>query len=305
MTRIMAISSSIPATEGGTPLRKGVFGKGDGESVAEAPDRFCRNCGHELSPEDQFCPNCARPVHETATVPTPEADVPVPQPPPQTTGGAGGAAAPQQPAQEGGGGRRRHPILVGCLGVFVLLVVAIVVFFTTAIGYNEIINPLTGGTLLFGLCDESPAEQTGPKGKIGQTVKLSNVAWRVTAARRATELKAPSYPKKIGNFVIVEFLFTNNADEATTLRPSSLTLLDSEGCEFELDSGEVVYIAAGKNLFSIEGGDIPADTKVGPGVTKDGEAIFTVASDAKDFTLRAGDTDPFISDENAYIELGF
>src|SRR5918995_4139013 len=107
MTRIKAISSSIPATEGGTPLRKGVFGKGDGGAVAEAPDRFCRNCGDELSPEDQFCPNCGRPVHETATVPTPEADVPVP-PPPQT-GGAGGAATPQQPAQEGGGGRRRRP----------------------------------------------------------------------------------------------------------------------------------------------------------------------------------------------------
>jgi hypothetical protein len=51
--------------------------------------------------------------------------------------------------------------------------------------------------------------------------------------------------------------------------------------------------------------DIPADTKVGPGVTQDGEVIFAVTPDAKDFTLRAGDTDAFISDENAYIELGF
>ena len=271
-----------------------------GEVLAETPQRYCKNCGHELSPEDQFCPNCARPVHETATVPTPEADVPVPPPPP--TGGADGAASPQQPAQEGGGGSRRHPILVGCLGVFVLLVVTIVVFFTTAIGYNEIINPLTGGSLLFGLCDESPAEQKGPKGKIGQTVKLSNVAWRVTAARRATELKAPSYPKKKGNFVIVEFLFTNNADEATMLSPASLTLLDGEGCEFIADTDDHEYIAPGKNLFE---GDVPADTKVGPGVTQDGEAIFTVTPEAKDFTLRAGDTDAFISDENAYIELGF
>ena len=181
--------------------------------------------------------------------------------------------------------------MLGCLGVFVLLVVANIMPF---------IDPLS-----FRCIDiETAAEQKGPKGKIGQTVKLSNVAWRVTAARRATELKAPSYPKKIGNFVIVEFLFTNNADEATRLDSGSLTLLDSEGCEFELGFGEVVYIAAGKNLFSIEG-DIPADTKVGPGVTQDGEAIFTVDPDAKDFTLRAGDTDPFISDENAYIELGF
>jgi Domain of unknown function (DUF4352) len=191
---------------------------------------------------------------------------------------------------------------VGCLGVFVLLVVTIIVYLTTPI-YNEIINPLTGEILRFGQCEESLAEQKGPKGKIGQTVKLSNVAWRVTAARQATKLKKAHYPKKQGNFVIVDFLFTNNADEATTLSPGSLTLLDSEGCEFKTDPDDREYIASGKNLFSI--GDIPADTKVGPGVTQDGQVIFTVTPDAKDFTLRAGDTDPFISDENAYIDLGF
>jgi hypothetical protein len=256
--------------------------------VAEAPDRFCRNCGHELSPEDQFCPNCARPVHETATVPTPEADVPVP-PPPQT-GGAGGAGSPQQPAQEGGGERRWRPILVGSLGVFVVLVAAIISF---------VIGALYGKGLLG--CNETAAEQKGPKGEIGQTVKFSNVAWQVTTARQATQLKAPSYPKKKGNFVIVDFLFTNNADEATTLDSGSLTLIDGEGCEFEMQPNEFVYIdpvyiAPGKNIFS---------ENVNPGVTQDGQVIFRVTPEAKDFTLRAGDTDPFITDENAYIELGF
>ena len=46
--------------------------------MAEAPERYCSNCGHELSLKDQLCPNCGRPVHLTARVPTPEADVPVP-----------------------------------------------------------------------------------------------------------------------------------------------------------------------------------------------------------------------------------
>ena len=46
--------------------------------MAEAPERFCGNCGHKLSLEDQLCPNCGRPVHQTARVPTPEADIPVP-----------------------------------------------------------------------------------------------------------------------------------------------------------------------------------------------------------------------------------
>jgi hypothetical protein len=46
-------------------------------------ERYCRRCGQELRPEDQFCANCGRPVHATAQVPTPEADVPVPPLPQQ------------------------------------------------------------------------------------------------------------------------------------------------------------------------------------------------------------------------------
>jgi hypothetical protein len=45
--------------------------------------RYCRSCGQELRPEDRFCPNCGRPVHAPAHVPTPEADVTVPPPPQQ------------------------------------------------------------------------------------------------------------------------------------------------------------------------------------------------------------------------------
>jgi predicted amidophosphoribosyltransferase len=43
-------------------------------------DRYCSNCGQELRAGGSFCPGCGRPVHETAHVPTPEADVPVPPP---------------------------------------------------------------------------------------------------------------------------------------------------------------------------------------------------------------------------------
>ena len=91
----------------------------------ETPARYCSNCGHELSPEDQFCPNCGSAVHQTATVPTPEADVPVP-PPPQA-----GAAAPS-PGQTEGTQRsrsRRNLFLAGCLGligVLALLIIALV-----------------------------------------------------------------------------------------------------------------------------------------------------------------------------------
>src|SRR5215204_2927660 len=46
--------------------------------MAEAPERYCSKCGHKLSLQDQLCPNCGRPVHQTARLPTPEADLPVP-----------------------------------------------------------------------------------------------------------------------------------------------------------------------------------------------------------------------------------
>jgi Na+-transporting methylmalonyl-CoA/oxaloacetate decarboxylase gamma subunit len=57
-------------------------------------DRYCTNCGHELAEDGRFCPNCGRLVHQTAQVPTPEADVPVP-PPPQQQVWATAAPLPQ------------------------------------------------------------------------------------------------------------------------------------------------------------------------------------------------------------------
>jgi hypothetical protein len=58
-------------------------------------DRYCRNCRHELAEDDRFCPKCGRPVHETAHVPTPEADVPVP-PAPQQQAWETGTPPPQK-----------------------------------------------------------------------------------------------------------------------------------------------------------------------------------------------------------------
>src|SRR5687768_15715021 len=46
-------------------------------------NRYCSPCGYELSDDSRFCPNCGKPTRETAHVPTPEADVPVPPPPGQ------------------------------------------------------------------------------------------------------------------------------------------------------------------------------------------------------------------------------
>lgn len=58
-------------------------------------DRYCKDCGQELWPEDRFCAGCGRTLHATAHVPTPEADVPVPSPDPPPQEASAPAPTPE------------------------------------------------------------------------------------------------------------------------------------------------------------------------------------------------------------------
>lgn len=142
--------------------------------------------------------------------------------------------------------------------------------------------------------DTPPAETVG----IGDPASVGDVAWVVNGARQRQELKSQFGEfgeNKQGNFVIVDFAFTNNSSESVTLDSISLVLLDGQGREFEADTDDFEYVAPEKQIFL---------EQVNPGVTKEGRVIYTVAPDASDFTLRAGDL-AFFSDENAFIGLGF
>ena len=77
-------------------------------------DRYCRNCGQALQSEDQFCGNCGSPVHATAHVPTPEADVPVPPPPKPAEQQA--EASPQAPQAAEQTAAPRGRLLRACAG---------------------------------------------------------------------------------------------------------------------------------------------------------------------------------------------
>src|SRR5215207_6582078 len=100
---------------------------------------------------------------------------------------------------------------------------------------------------------------------------------------------------KRGNFVIVDFNFTNNSSEAVTLDSASVALMDSSGNKSEADPDTFGYIPANKDIFL---------ENVNPGVTRPGEVMFTVAPDASGFKLQVGDTNPF-TDKNGYVDLGF
>ena len=99
--------------------------------MSETPARYCGNCGNELDPEDRFCQNCGRAVHQTAQVPTPEADVPVPAPPQQeaeTQPLEHQEAQPRQPWTT-------RQLVLGSLGAF--FVVFVVGAFVAALAGNE------------------------------------------------------------------------------------------------------------------------------------------------------------------------
>ena len=367
--------------------------------MAETPARYCSNCGRELGDEGQFCPNCGSPVHQAATVPTPEADVPVP-PPPQQQGAAGAQPFEQAEAQSQRRWWTTGRLVLGCFGVlFVLLLVGSCIaalavsggdggdnnngsgggknttpkpklavsspsesttvtgstfevkgrvtpansdvtvngeganpeddgsfdaLLALNIGENEIKVTATNGSKQVEysrvvtrklsekeVAAKKAAEEAAAKkaaeeaaeaaknASIGETVRVGDAEWTVTKARYATQLRQKGFGSfgdtKQGNFVVVDFTFTNQSNESVTLDTISLPLYDSKDRVYESDSDTFGYIPTEKDIFL---------TQVNPGVTQEGQIIYSVAPDASGFTLHAGDLEFFGADE-AKIQLGF
>ena len=134
---------------------------------------------------------------------------------------------------------------------------------------------------------------------IGQPITVGSVTWTVAGARQANQLVQQGVsrnPKtEQGNYVIVDFAFTNDGSEAVTLDNESLKLVDSQeresGTRAELSS----YVPQEQRLFL---------ERINPGVTEQGQAIFEVAPDAAGFRVLAGDAQMF-SNEQGYVDLGF
>ena len=129
---------------------------------------------------------------------------------------------------------------------------------------------------------------------IGESVQAGKVQWTVTNAYRTNQLQGNfgQQPKQ-GNFVVVDFTFKNNDDKPVTLATNSLSLIDSQGRSSNAAPDVFEYISRDKQIFL---------EQVNPGVTQDGEAIFSVAPEAGGFNLEVGDTNPFTSND-AYIDL--
>lgn len=130
---------------------------------------------------------------------------------------------------------------------------------------------------------------------IGEPATVADASWVVTSAEPRTRLNSQFLDSKQGNFIVVDFRFTNNGSESKTLHQNALKLVDGDGREFDPDTDTFGYIPNDRNIFL---------EQVNPGVTEDGEVIFSVAPGASDFRLEISDTNLFRTGK-AYVDLGF
>jgi hypothetical protein len=131
--------------------------------------------------------------------------------------------------------------------------------------------------------------------QVGETATVGNVEWTVTDAYYTTELESDFGTQKRGNFVVVDFTFTNNRDEEVTLDPEiHMTLKDGTGREFGTDPDAWEFVPPRLNIFL---------EPVNPGISQDGRVIYEVPPDAEGFTLTVDDVEAW-EDESATYDLG-
>ena len=134
-----------------------------------------------------------------------------------------------------------------------------------------------------------------PKYSVGQTATVGNVEWKVTEAFLTDQLKSTFGTQKGGNFVVVDFAFTNNRTEEVTLDPElHMVLKDSQGREFGSDIDAWEFVPTDLNLFL---------EPVNPGVGTEGRVVYEVAPDATGFTLTLDDVE-MMEDKSAVFDLG-
>ena len=134
---------------------------------------------------------------------------------------------------------------------------------------------------------------------IGEVVEVDEGIWIVTNADQASQLAdqfGGFMPPKQGNFVIVDFRFKNDANEAKTLSTMAIKLIDKDGRESDPDTDTFSYIPQDKDIFL---------EQVNPGVTEDGRVIFSVSPDASGFKLQLRGTSMFSLEEPKEVALGF
>lgn len=260
--------------------------------MAETPSRYCSNCGQELGDEAvQFCPNCGRPTHATAHVPTPEADVPVPPPPGQQAAGGTTPPQPQQVSAPRQGRSTGSRILIGCAALVILPIVLVGCFALLSGGGGETGGGNGGGG------EEAQDSGQGEGGggpdpaSVGEEVPVGDAVYTVTKVGQETKLVDPSgFDDPVeGNFLIVDFTVENRGDEPMSVSDLGLYVYDDQDRQFETETEVPLgYIPENKDLFLLD--------RINPGLSQEVQVVFSVPPDSKNFEMEVSsglfDTEP-------------
>lgn len=130
---------------------------------------------------------------------------------------------------------------------------------------------------------------------IGEPVTIDEVQWVIDGAEFTNQLQDDFGQVETGNFIVVDFTFSNNGSEAVNLRADVLTLLDNENRQNSPDTDRLFFVPAERNIIF---------EQINPGVSQEGTVIYTVAEGASDFTLQI-ESLGFFSSDTASVDLGF
>ena len=154
--------------------------------------------------------------------------------------------------------------------------------------------------------DTSVDEQGGATGQktepakesvasVGDPVTVGSVQWTVTKAEWSDVLVSPRWGNDEGTFAILDLDFSNNSNQDLRLATPFVSLVDSEGREFEPDIE--------MNFFHLWGEENMFVGKVEPGTTKEGRIIFPIDPDSSGLKFRVGEA-RFGSNQTRDIDLG-
>jgi Domain of unknown function (DUF4352) len=137
-----------------------------------------------------------------------------------------------------------------------------------------------------------PAEESTPS--VGDPVAVGDVQWTVTKAEWSDVLVS-KFGDEEGTFAILNVDFSNNSNQDIRLATPLLTLVDSEGREFEPDINlNFFHVYPEENMFI---------GKVEPSTSKEGMIIFPIEPDSSGLKFRVGEA-KFASNQTRDIDLG-
>ena len=137
--------------------------------------------------------------------------------------------------------------------------------------------------------------------EIGETVTTGDISWTVTDANQESELRRYTYPPKSepGDYVIIDFTVENGSDQPVTLSGEEITLVDSEGNDYEPEANRNdAFVQHEKNILLTDAG------RLKPGETKEGPVNYHVLPSSSGFKAMIRSTDPNAPDEKD-VDLGF